>query len=457
MGENYNEKINENLNSDGICREKKTVSFYTLGCKVNQYESEAVSSIFEQNGYEVVSFEQNSDVYIINTCTVTNLSDRKSRQAIRKAKKTNPDSIVIVMGCYAQTSSEEVLKIPGVNMVIGTKDRGRIMEYVERIEAGECRINAVDNIMASRAFEELKLSTYKERTRAYLKIQEGCSQFCSYCIIPYARGPIRSRKPDDILEEVRHLSDSGFLEIVLTGIHLASYGRELEDTNLLDIIEKIHSIEGIKRIRLGSIEPTTITKEFVEAAGRLQKLCPHFHLSLQSGCDKTLTEMNRKYNTDEYRKSVELLKNNIPDVAITTDLMVGFPGETEEDFIKSRDFAEEIGFSKIHVFKYSPRKGTPAAEMKNQVSPEEKERRSEIMLSLSDELEKKYLERYVERNMEVLYEQEMHGEDGYIEGLTNNYIRVMAKGDISLKGKLIETHLSKVNGALFEGKIVAKA
>ncbi|EPR11988.1 tRNA (N(6)-L-threonylcarbamoyladenosine(37)-C(2))-methylthiotransferase MtaB [Ruminiclostridium papyrosolvens] len=435
----------------------KKVAFYTLGCKVNQYESEAVSSIFEQNGYEVVSFEQASDVYIINTCTVTNLSDRKSRQAIRKAKKTNPDSIVVVMGCYAQTSSEEVLKIPGVNMVIGTKDRGRIMEYVERIEAGECRINAVDNIMASRSFEELKLSTYKERTRAYLKIQEGCSQFCAYCIIPYARGPIRSRKPDDIIEEVRHLADSGFLEVVLTGIHLASYGRELQDTNLLDIIRKIHSIDGIKRIRLGSIEPTTITKEFVEAAGRLPKLCPHFHLSLQSGCDKTLAEMNRKYNTDEYRKSVELLKNNIPDVAITTDLMVGFPGETEEDFLKSRDFAEEIGFSKIHVFKYSPRKGTPAAEMKNQISPEEKERRSEIMLALSDELEKKYLERYVGRDMEVLYEQEMQGEEGYIEGLTNNYIRVMAKGDISLKGKLVETKLLKVNGVLFEGKIVAKA
>lgn len=435
----------------------KKVAFYTLGCKVNQYESEAVSSIFEQNGYEVVSFEQVSNVYIINTCTVTNLSDRKSRQAIRKAKKTNPDSIVIVMGCYAQTSSEEVLKIPGVNMVIGTKDRGRILEYVERIEAGECRINAVDNIMASRSFEELKLSTFKERTRAYLKIQEGCSQFCAYCIIPYARGPIRSRKPDDIIEEVRQLADSGFLEVVLTGIHLASYGRELEDTSLLDIIRKIHSIDGIKRIRLGSIEPTTITKEFVEAAVGLPKLCPHFHLSLQSGCDKTLEEMNRKYNTDEYRRSVELLKNNIPDVAITTDLMVGFPGETGEDFAESRDFAEEIGFSKIHVFKYSPRKGTPAAGMKNQVSPEEKERRSEIMLTLSDELEKKYLEKYAGRDMEVLYEQEMHGEDGYIEGLTNNYIRVMAKGDISLKGKLAETKLSKVNGVLFEGKIVAKA
>ncbi|ACL76583.1 tRNA (N(6)-L-threonylcarbamoyladenosine(37)-C(2))-methylthiotransferase MtaB [Ruminiclostridium cellulolyticum] len=454
MEDNYNEIIDENLNNDGIYRKKKTVSFHTLGCKVNQYESEAVSSIFEKNGYEVVSFEQDSDVYIINTCTVTNLSDRKSRQAIRKAKKTNPNSIVIVMGCYAQTSSEEVLKIPGVDMVIGTKDRSRIIEYVERIESGECRINAVDNIMVSGTFEELKLSTYKERTRAYLKIQEGCSQFCSYCIIPYARGPIRSRKPDDIIEEVKHLAESGFLEIVLTGIHLASFGREIKDTNLLDIIKKTHSIDGIKRIRLGSLEPTTITEEFVDAVGRLPKLCPHFHLSLQSGCDKTLAEMNRKYRTDEYRKSVELLKNNIPDVAITTDLMVGFPGETEEDFLMSRDFAEEIGFSKIHVFKYSPRKGTPAAVMKNQIGPEEKERRSEIMLDLSDELEKKYMEGFVGRNMEVLYEQEMQGKEGYIEGLTKNYIRVMAKGDSNLKGKLMETKLYKVNGTLFEGNII---
>jgi threonylcarbamoyladenosine tRNA methylthiotransferase MtaB len=432
----------------------KTVAFYTLGCKVNQYDSEAVSSIFQQNGYEVVPFEQNSDVYIINTCTVTNLSDRKSRQAIRKAKKNNPDSIVIVMGCYAQTSSEEVLKIPGVNMVVGTKDRSRIIEYVSRIEAGECRINAVDNIMTSRNFEELKLSTYKERTRAYLKIQEGCSQFCSYCIIPYARGPIRSRKPDDIIEEVRHLSDNGFLEIVLTGIHLASYGRELGYTDLLDIIKKIHGIDGVKRIRLGSIEPTTITEEFAAAAANLPKLCPHFHLSLQSGCDKTLKAMNRKYGTDEYRKSVELLKKNIPDVALTTDMMVGFPGETETDFLESRDFAEEIGFSKIHVFKYSPRKGTPAAGMAEQISPEEKERRSEVLLSLSDRLENKYLENYIGKRMEVLYEQELHDKKDYIEGLTGNYIRVTAKGDLSMRGKLLETELVCINGVLFEGNII---
>lgn len=433
---------------------KRTMSIFTLGCKVNQYESEAVSSLFEQNGYEIVSFDQNSDIYIINTCTVTNLSDRKSRQAIRKAKKTNPDSIVAVMGCYAQTSSEDVLKIPGVNLVIGTKDRNRILEYVDRLEAGECKINAVDNIMTSRSFEELKVSTYKERTRAYLKIQEGCSQFCSYCIIPYARGPVRSRKPQDVIEEVRELSRHGFTEIVLTGIHLASYGRDLKTTDLLDIIQKLNGIEGIQRIRLGSIEPTTITEEFVRAAAEMPKLCPHYHLSLQSGCDNTLKAMNRKYTSEEYSKSAALLKKHIPDAAITTDIMVGFPGETEEDFKKSLEFAEKIGFSKIHVFKYSPRKGTPAAGAANQIAPEIKEARSEKMLALSDRLEEQYLNRFIDREMEVLYEQELHDKKGYIEGLTKNYIRVAAQGGPEMTGKIVNTKLKKVSGNLFEGNIL---
>ncbi len=433
---------------------KKTMSIYTLGCKVNQYESEAVSSLFEQNGYEVISFDQNSDVYIINTCTVTNLSDRKSRQAIRKAKKNNPDSIVAVMGCYAQTSSEDVLKIPGVNLVIGTKDRNRILEYVDRLEAGECRINAVDNIMTSRSFEELKVNTYKERTRAYLKIQEGCSQFCSYCIIPYARGPIRSRKPQDIIDEVRELSQHGFTEIVLTGIHLASYGKDQKTTDLLDIIQKLNGIEGIQRIRLGSIEPTTITEEFVRAAADMPKLCPHYHLSLQSGCDNTLKAMNRKYTSEEYGESVALLKKYIPDVALTTDIMVGFPGETEEDFVKSLEFAEKIGFAKIHVFKYSPRKGTPAAEAANQIAPGIKETRSEQMLALSDRLEEQYLMNFWGREMEVLYEQELHDKKGYIEGLTKNYIRVAAEGGQEITGKIVNTKLKKVSGNLFEGNIL---
>lgn len=432
----------------------KTVAFYTLGCKVNQYESEAVSSIFEKNGYEVVSFDQSADIYIINTCTVTNLSDRKSRQAIRKAKKTNPDSIVTVMGCYAQTSSEEILKIPGVNLVVGTKDRNSILDYIKRLEEGECRINAVDNIMTSRSFEELKVNTYKERTRAYLKIQEGCSQFCSYCIIPYARGPIRSRKPEDIIDEVRELSQNGYTEIVLTGIHLASYGKDLKTTDLLDIIKKINEIEGIQRIRLGSIEPTTITKEFVLAAAEMPKLCPHYHLSLQSGCDATLRAMNRKYTAEEYGKSVDLLKKHMPDVAITTDIMVGFPGETEEHFLSSMDFADKIGFSKIHVFKYSPRKGTPAAESPDQITPEIKEARSEKMLALSDRLEEQYLGRFIDREMDVLYEQALADKKGYIEGLTSNYIRVAAEGTEDMTGKIVKTKLIKISGSLFEGNIL---
>jgi len=459
MGNNYNktDRVDLALSNEEFYKaygRKKTVSTYTLGCKVNQYESEAVSSIFEQDGYDIVPFEQSSDVYVINTCTVTNLSDRKSRQAIRKAKKNNQDSIVVVMGCYAQTASDDVLKIPDVNLVIGTKDRNKILEYISRIEDGECRINAVDNIMSTRSFEELKVSSYKERTRAYLKIQEGCSQFCSYCIIPYARGPIRSRLPEDIIQEVKDLAQNGFLEIVLTGIHIASYGKDLKTTNLLDIIQRLHIIDGIQRIRLGSIEPTTITEEFVSSAADMPKLCPHYHLSLQSGCDNTLKAMNRKYTTEDYRKSVALLKNNIPDVAITTDIMVGFPGEKEEDFLTSLNFAEEIGFSKIHVFKYSPRKGTPAAAYENQVSPEEKEKRSEQMLNLSDRLERQYLESYTGRDMEVLYEQEVSGKKGCIEGLTKNYIRVMSSGDIVLKGSLKVTRLEKIEGVLFKGKIL---
>lgn len=450
------EKVDLTLNNKEFYKtynRKKSVSIFTLGCKVNQYESEAVSSMFEQNGYELVPFDKPSDVYIINTCTVTSLSDRKSRQTIRKAKKNNPNSIVVVMGCYAQTSPEEVLKIPEVNLVIGTKDRNKIMEYIARLEEGECKINAVDNIMSSRNFEELKVSTYKERTRACLKIQEGCSQFCSYCIIPYARGPIRSRQPEAIIQEVKELSENGFLEIVLTGIHLASYGKDLNTTSLLDIIQRINMIEGIKRIRIGSLEPTTITEEFVNKANQMPKLCPHYHLSLQSGCDNTLKAMNRKYTTEDYRNSVELLKKHIPDVAITTDIMVGFPGETEKDFEASLNFAKEMGFSKIHVFKYSPRSGTPAAKFTNQISPQEKERRSQLMLELSDNLERQYFEKYIGREMEVLYEQRLHGKDEYMEGLTKNYLRVIAKGDIELKGCLKITKLEKINGALLEGKI----
>ncbi len=435
-------------------RQKKTVGFMTLGCKVNQYESEAVSTIFEDSGYSIVDFDEVADVYVINTCTVTNLSDRKSRQAIRKAKKQNADSIIVVMGCYAQTSSGEVAEIDGVNLVIGTKDRNRIIEFISRIEAGECRINAVDNIMTTSIFEDLKLNTYKERTRAYIKIQEGCSQFCSYCIIPYARGPVRSRKPEDILEEVKTLANNGFLEIVLTGIHIASYGRDLKTIDLLGLIKQIHQVEGIKRIRLGSVEPRTISEQFVEAAKQLPKLCPHYHLSLQSGCDETLKAMNRKYTSEDYMKCVNLLKDNIKDVSLTTDLMVGFPGETDENFEQSLSFAKRVAFLKIHVFKYSPRKGTPAATMQNQIPPSVKDERSERMLKLSDSLEKQYMSQYLGKTVEVIFEQQVNGQKDLYEGLTANYMRVVAMCKEDIKGKMLNVNIKSLEGTHFLGNIL---
>lgn len=433
----------------------KKVAFYTLGCKVNQYETEAVTGIFEKNGYTVVEFDHKADVYVINTCTVTNMSDRKSRQIIRRAKSSNPDSIVVVMGCYAQTASEEVSHIPGVNLVMGTKDRNQILEHIQQLEGSrEKKLNVVGNIMTVREFEEMDLSTYKERTRAFLKIQEGCSQYCAYCIIPYARGPIRSRKPEDVLKEVERLAEAGFLEIVLTGIHIASYGRDLGDIDLVAILQKIHEIEGIRRIRIGSIEPNTITPRFLEAVASLDKLCPHFHISLQSGCDATLRRMNRKYTAEEYKNGVKMLREICPEVAITTDVMVGFPGETEEEFEQTVEFLKEIDFAQMHVFKYSPRKGTPAAQYKDQVAPEEKERRSSILVSMAKENILRFNRRYLGNIMTVLIEQPIKGMEGYVEGLTTNYIRVVLPGEASLQGQLVHVKMEKAEEEYVIGSIV---
>jgi threonylcarbamoyladenosine tRNA methylthiotransferase MtaB len=421
----------------------KRVAFYTLGCKVNQYETEAVSGLFERGSYEIVDFGEKADVYVINTCTVTNLSDRKSRQMIRKAKKVNENSIVVVIGCYAQTAPDEVSKIPGVNLIIGTKDRSKILEYIKEFEEGKNQVNVVHDIMRTWDFEELKVDSYKDRTRAYLKIQEGCSQFCSYCIIPYARGPIRSRLPEEVLDEVKRLTKAGFKEIVLTGIHLASYGKDIKDTSLLDILRRVHEVDGIERIRLGSLEPMTITDEFIEIAKGLTKLCPHYHISLQSGCDKTLKRMNRRYTTGEYRKVVELIRKNIDDVAITTDVMVGFPGETEEEFQETYGFLKEIALAQMHVFKYSPRKGTPAATYNEQVSPEKKEERSNILIELSKQNIFKFNEGHIGAIIPVLFEQEVKGNRGLIEGLTANYIRVLCEGDTSLERNIYNVKLQE--------------
>lgn len=431
----------------------KKVAFYTLGCKVNQYETEAISELFKNNGYEIVDFEGFADVYVINTCTVTNLSDRKSRQMIRRAKKNNGDSIVVVVGCYAQTSPDEVLSIPEVNLVIGTKDKGKIIENINMLQEGKNKVNLVQDIMKTREFEELGVEVYKERTRAFIKIQEGCSQFCSYCIIPYARGPIRSRPVENILDEVNKLALNGYKEIVLTGIHLASYGKEFENTSLVDIIREVHDIDGIERIRLGSIEPTTITSEFVSQISNLKKVCPHFHISLQSGCDGTLKRMNRKYTTLEYRKSIELLRSSIKDVAVTTDVMVGFPGETDEEFNETVKFLDEISFAAMHVFKYSQRKGTPAAGFSNQISPDKKEERSNILIEMSSRKAKEFNRGFESKIMEVLFEQEVKDRKGVIEGLTPNYIRVLCKGENNLNGQILKVKLNQAVEDYIEGQI----
>lgn len=434
----------------------KKVAFYTLGCKVNQYETEALTGIFEKENYAVVDFEEKADVYVINTCTVTNLSDKKSRQMIRRAKKNNEDSVVVVVGCYAQTAPEEVSKIPGVNLIIGTKERGRILEYINEIEAGQEQINAVNDIMGTRYFEQLHVDSYKERTRAFLKIQEGCSQYCSYCIIPYARGPIRSRQPEEVLEEVGRLAEAGFKEVVLTGIHVASYGKDIKNTSLIDIIRRVHEINGIERIRLGSIEPTTITEEFVAAARELKKLCPHYHISLQSGCNATLKRMNRRYSAEEYKKVVERLREHLGDVAITTDVMVGFPGETDTEFEETLRFLKEIQLYQMHIFKYSPRKGTPAATFPNQVAPEKKDERSEQLIALSAKNTLEFNRQHVGKIIPVLFEQEVKDKPGFVEGLTSNYIRVLAEGSPDLLGKILDVQIEKAEEDYAVGKLMKR-
>ncbi|MCX7745439.1 MAG: tRNA (N(6)-L-threonylcarbamoyladenosine(37)-C(2))-methylthiotransferase MtaB [Clostridia bacterium] len=430
----------------------KKAAFYTLGCKVNQYETEALMGLFKKEGFEIIDFEEKADVYVINTCTVTSMSDRKSRQIIRKAKKQNEYSVVVVTGCYAQTEPGEVSKIPGVDLIIGTKDRDKVMEYIHKFEKENNQLSFVDDIMKARTFEELNIDTYKEHTRAFLKIQEGCSQYCAYCIIPYARGPIRSRQPESVLDAVRKLAEEGFKEVVLTGIHLASYGKDLKNISLMDIVGRVHEIKGIERIRLGSIEPTTVTEEFVQAASSLPKLCPHFHISLQSGCDETLKRMNRRYTASEYKSAVELIRQSIPDAAVTTDVMVGFPGETEAEFETTFKFLEEIRFAKMHVFKYSPRKGTPAAGFKDQVPSQIKEERSSRLIALSQMNVRSFNEWFISKKLPVLFEQEVKSMDGFYEGLTPNYIRVLCKGVPGLIGNIVEVKLCK----LFEDAVIGE-
>ncbi|MGL4790789.1 MAG: tRNA (N(6)-L-threonylcarbamoyladenosine(37)-C(2))-methylthiotransferase MtaB [Anaerotignaceae bacterium] len=434
----------------------KTVASFALGCKVNQVESEAVAEAFSHNGYDVVSIEEVADVYVINTCTVTNLGDKKSRQIIRRCKKQNPNSIVVVTGCYAQTSAEDVKKIEGVNIVIGTKGRNTIVEEVEKYRRNEGIIDdevvdKVGEIMEEKVFEPISIRKLMGRTRAYMKIQDGCSQFCSYCIIPHARGPVRSRPEEEVINEVKILAENGFKEVVLTGIHVTSYGKELKNTNLLQVVEKIHSIEGIERIRFSSIEPNIITEEFMKSLSSLGKVCRHFHLSLQSGCNKTLVAMNRKYTAEKYMNAVEIIRKYWGDVAITTDVIVGFPNESDEDFKECYDFAKKINFSKIHVFPYSPKKGTVAEKMSNQVLPKIKTDRSKVLLELSEEMSKAFVENLIGKEVTVLFEQNSGG--NLYEGHTSNYINVTVESEANLKNQLLPVIIESVENEKAFGRL----
>ena len=429
---------------------KKAASF-ALGCKVNQYESEAIAELFAEKGYEIVGIDEEADVYVINTCTVTNFGDKKSRQLIRKVKRQNENAIVAVVGCYAQTAPKELMEIAGVNLVIGTKDRAQIVEMVEQYDRANGVENHVSDIMKERVFEPLSIQKLANRTRAYLKIQDGCSQYCSYCIIPYARGPIRSREPQEVVAEVKRLAENGFKEVVLTGIHVASYGKDRRDTSLLDILKQVHEVEGIERIRFSSIEPNVVTEEFAQTMAALPKVCDHFHLSLQSGCDKTLKEMNRKYDTEKYRQAAATLRKYLPKVALTTDIIVGFPGETEEDFRESYAFAEKIGFAKIHVFPYSPKRGTPAAARKDQLLNAVKSERSHTLIQLSDRMAADFLADAVGTDAEVLYERAVG--EGIYEEHTTNYMKVHGRSEADLTNRIAKTHITRAEGEMLFGDV----
>lgn len=432
----------------------RRAAFHTLGCKVNQYETEAIAGLFKKAGYEIVDFEEPAEVYVINTCTVTGLSDRKSGQMIRRARRNNRDALIVVMGCYSQVAPEEVGKIPEVDIIMGTSGRGRIVELVEKMRGQNGRIVEINDIMSRAEYEEIGIAEYRERTRAFVKIEEGCSQFCSYCIIPYARGPVRSRKPEDVLGEVRSLVDNGYKEVVLTGIHVTSYGRDLKGIGFMDIVEKIHDVDGLVRIRMGSLEPTDIDNRFIERCMRLDKLCPHFHISLQSGCDRTLKRMNRKYTTGEYAAIIKKIRDSIRDVSITTDIMVGFPGETEDEFAETYEFVKDISFSKMHVFKYSRRKGTPAAGFKDQIAPPVKEERSRLLLTLDAQKQREFKEGLIGREMEVLFEREIKGKPGYIAGFTPNYTEVAVRGDESMEGKVLPVKIKSIECDYLVGDII---
>ena len=427
----------------------RTAALHNLGCKVNSYETEAMQQLLEEAGYEIVPFHEKADVYIINTCSVTNIADRKSRQMLHRAKKQNPDAVVVAAGCYVQAAAEELKEDLAVDVIIGNNKKQDLVPILEEYFKDKSDSSHVIEISETHEYERLSIHKIADHTRAFLKVQDGCNQFCSYCIIPYTRGRVRSRRPDEVVAEVRELAAAGYQEVVLTGIHLSSYGVDFKEEekkeNLLSLIKQVHEVAGIRRIRLGSLEPRIITEEFAQALASMPKFCPHFHLSLQSGCDKTLKRMNRHYTTEEYAAGCEILRRYFDNPAITTDVIVGFPGETEEEFEETKAFLERIGFYEMHIFKYSRRAGTRADRMPDQIPEQVKSVRSEILLKLEKQMSKAYRESFLGRNKTVLLEEktEINGRE-YMIGHTMEYVKAVVPYEENLKNKMAEGVLKGV-------------
>lgn len=429
-----------------------SVAFTTLGCKVNQFETEVMEGLFKQKGYSIVSFDHEADVYVINTCSVTHLGEKKSRQVIRRANRLNPSAIIAVTGCYAQVSPEEVQAIEGVDVIVGTRERHRIVELAEEAAKSKSKVNAVTDIMTADTFEDIPLFNMPGRTRAFLKIQEGCTNFCTYCIIPYARGPLRSRSLESIGAEAQKLVDAGFKEIVLTGIHLGAYGHDLgNEISLADAVKAVLAVPKLLRLRLGSLESIEISNQLIELISRESRLCQHLHLPLQAGDDNVLAAMNRHYTTSEYRTLIESMRQRIPGIAISTDIIVGFPGETDEMFDNALKFVDSMDFSRMHIFPYSRRNGTPAADYPNQIPEETKKYRAQIMGELADRKTAQFETEFISKTVAVLLETAV---DGVVDGLTGNYIRVYTDGEASLAGTVRKVRIEKIYKDGLWGRII---
>lgn len=449
----FNNKVNLSLDAKTFYREygrNKLVATLTLGCKVNQYETEAMQELFVNEGYEIVGQSDMADVYVINTCTVTATGDKKSRQFIRRSKRLNPEALIAVVGCYSQISPEEVEAIEGVNLVLGTNNRKEIVNYLNALDDNG-QMNKVEDIMAVNTFEELQIDAVKDKTRAFLKIQEGCNQYCTYCIIPYARGKVRSRDLNNIINEVKRLASNGFKEVVLTGIHLGSYGLDLEEESLIEAIEAACAVDGIERVRIGSLEPRSITDDFLKRVASIKEFCPHFHLSLQSGSNGVLKKMKRRYTAEEYLASVQKIRSVFPEASLTTDIIVGFPTETDEEFEETYNFIQAVDFHQIHVFKYSIREGTPAALM-SQVDGKVKDVRSQRLIEKASQLEENFLNQFIGKAVDVLFESY---ENFRAVGHTKHYINVSSTVGTDITGEIKSVKITAVEGKKLVGEIVS--